>query len=182
MQIMETEYLKPCPFCGGKPVLRVMDNNSQNGTVTTEIRCGNCRSAGKTTVSFNHSVVVGGERHKEIIKETVDAWNRRAGEQDNQERLVDVRDTLLDLSCLLEKGLAATRNLSAGYFGDRLENHKENNGMWLLYDYDAARVFSDIANDYVYRAFQTVEELDNRLAREDMMKRQESCEERRFLL
>ena len=37
--------------------------------------------------------------------------------------------------------------------------HEESRGMWLLYEYDDARVLNGIANSYVYDALQLTEKI-----------------------
>lgn len=159
MSERQTEYLRPCPFCGGEPVLNVTDNNSYNGTVVTEIRCKKCYSGGRTTVSYNHSVTVGSEAHNDIVKEVIRTWNSRVEIPKNTKQLTDICDTLLELSVSLESGLTVVQNLIQNYFGNIKKKHEESDGKWLLYYYDEARVFSRITRDYIYEALQMTNNL-----------------------
>ena len=61
--------LKPCPFCGSKPF--VWRTNHR-----TYIECPNL-------TANSHRVMISGKTDKEAIE----AWNRRAGEEDKHETL-----------------------------------------------------------------------------------------------
>ena len=61
--------LKPCPFCGSKPF--VWRTNHR-----TYIECPN-------PTADSHRVTMSGKTDKEAIE----AWNRRAGEEDEHETL-----------------------------------------------------------------------------------------------
>lgn len=85
--------------------------------------------------------------------------NEIAGVTAEQMRLIDISNELLDLSVMLERAQSVMRNLVSDYFGDSKEEHEKSRGTWLLYNYDDARIFSGIANDYVYGAVQFVDRL-----------------------
>ena len=78
---------------------------------------------------------------------------------DNEKQLLHIADELLDLSVMLERAKVVTDNLYLHYFGDRKEVHEESRGMWLLHEYDDARVLNGIANDYVYDALQLAKKI-----------------------
>lgn len=59
-----TDELKPCPFCGGKP----MSMTSSDGF--TSIGCYNCNP------------VFGVMVQRETMQEAIDLWNRRTNERD----------------------------------------------------------------------------------------------------
>lgn len=75
-----------------------------------------------------------------------------------EERLMHISSELLDLSVMLERAKVVVNSV-LDYFGDRKEDHEKNQGMYLLHYYDNARVFSWIANEYVYNALQLTEKL-----------------------
>lgn len=160
MSETQTERLRQCPFCGGEPALNVIDD-SEHGMVVTEIRCKKCHSAGRTNVSYNHSVVVGSEAHNDVVHKIVMDWNRREEVPKNTKQLQDICSTLLSLSVLLEKGLTITQNLTLDYFGSSKKTHEKNNGARLLYNYDEARVFSEIVLDYINEALQITDSLSD---------------------
>ena len=77
--------------------------------------------------------------------------------------LLSISNELLDLYVMLERAQAITRNLVSDYFGDRKEVHDKDKGSRLIYDYDDARVFSGIANEYVFDALHFVDELMDKI-------------------
>lgn len=82
--------------------------------------------------------------------------------------LLSISNELLDLSVMLERAQAITRNLVADYFGDRKEVHEKNGGHNLVYHYDDARIFTGIANDYVFEALHFVYELMDKIDKIDI--------------
>ena len=64
--------LKPCPFCGGKAEIVVVEKGFQSVVVCTTHYCGFMR------VSFNN-----GETDKSVARRLAVAWNRRADNERN---------------------------------------------------------------------------------------------------
>ena len=77
--------------------------------------------------------------------------------------LLSISNELLDLYVMLERAKAVTGNLTTDYFGDRKEEHEKDRGAKLVFYYEEARIFSGIANDYVFEALKFVEEIMNRI-------------------
>lgn len=77
--------------------------------------------------------------------------------------LLSISNELLDLYVMLERAHAVTGNLTSEYFGDRKEEHEKDGGVKLVFFYEGARIFSWIANDYVFEALKFVEELMNKI-------------------
>ena len=67
---MEKIKLKPCPFCGGVPVIHV-----ENGV---RVVCPHCLGSSKCLVDGYSA----GHPRGEATYSVVEAWNRRVGEQD----------------------------------------------------------------------------------------------------
>ena len=67
---MEKIKLRPCPFCGGKPVIHV-----ENGV---RVVCPHCLASSKCLVDGYSA----GHPNEGAIYRVVEAWNRRGGEQD----------------------------------------------------------------------------------------------------
>lgn len=71
---MEHNELKPCPFCGGKAVIRKYDELVGHGMVDTYYfaKCKSCKMRGrKFGILEAHTV-------DDRIKKAINAWNRRA--------------------------------------------------------------------------------------------------------
>lgn len=75
-----------------------------------------------------------------------------------KEQLMNISSELLDLSVMLERAKVAADSV-LDYFGYRKEVHEENQGAYLLYHYDNARVFTGIVNEYVYDALQLTDKI-----------------------
>ena len=63
--------LKPCPFCGGKAKLKKFKSKALFGTIAYYAECSVCKV--RTEMSLEQ-------------EEPVEAWNRRAGEEDKHEQ------------------------------------------------------------------------------------------------
>lgn len=160
MQPLENEYLKPCPFCGNESVLKVVDETMHNNVMTAEISCEHCHYTSKATLTLEHSDGVSEKAHDEIISKIAAIWNNWAEEASKKQSLT-ICNTLLELSCVLEKGHVVAQHLVTEYFSNQLKEHEENKGMWLLHYYDYARVFAEIAADYYEHALQMTDRLMN---------------------
>ena len=150
----EKIHLRPCPFCGGEPALNVTDDKIKNSVVTIEIRCKKCRCQ-----IIASAVIVGSKVYNDVVHKMVMDWNRREKIPKNTAQLMNICGTLLDLSVLLERGLTIAQNLILNYFGNNKKVHEENDGRWLLYHYDEARVFSGIVFDYIHEALRVTDNL-----------------------
>lgn len=75
-----------------------------------------------------------------------------------KEQLMNISSELLNLSVMLERAKVATDSVY-DYFGYRKEVHEKNHGRDLLRDYDNTRVFTGIANEYVYDALQLTDKI-----------------------
>lgn len=75
-----------------------------------------------------------------------------------EERLMNISSELYDLTVMLERAKVVMDSVY-DYFGYRKEVHVKNQGKDLLQDYDNARVFSGIVNEYVYDALQLTEKI-----------------------
>ena len=69
---MEKIKLKPCPFCGGNPVIHV-----ENGV---RVVCPHCSASSKCLID-GHSA---GHPNGGAIYSVVEAWNKRPGEQEEK--------------------------------------------------------------------------------------------------
>ena len=73
---MERNELKPCPFCGGKAVIR--NHNEMVGFGMSDtfyfVKCTACRMSGS---KFG---ILDGDNKSERIKKAITAWNRRAND------------------------------------------------------------------------------------------------------
>jgi Lar family restriction alleviation protein len=78
---MKENELKPCPFCGGEAVLYHQSSKytDYDGDYVHCMHCG-CRT--KLFECFNGT----GKTHEDTEREAVNAWNRRA---DNEQREAD---------------------------------------------------------------------------------------------
>ena len=161
MYPIEKESLKPCPFCGKKSVLRVIDEHLQNDMITVGVCCENCHYTGKVILTFEHSNAVSEEVHNRIISKFSEMWNNWAEGTASTKKLLTICNTILELSCILERGHAVAQSLVSDYFADCVKVHEKNQGMWLLHCYDKARVFSEIAADYYEQALQMADKLMN---------------------
>lgn len=68
--------LKPCPFCGGEAYAR-FDNTGKGSFGYASIECKKCGA-----VPYVHQVYSGLSK-EEAVKGVAEAWNNRAGEQDD---------------------------------------------------------------------------------------------------
>lgn len=66
--------LRPCPFCGAKPTVRMRDSGSL-GAKHIRIFCGNCKVV---NISERLDVTVYVSAQKEELKKITDKWNRRS--------------------------------------------------------------------------------------------------------
>lgn len=77
--------LKPCPFCGGKAIYKIISNNSTHHCVGFgfKVECEDCgmNLPGRYDMSF--SLTEDGELNVLLDKRPIAAekWNRRVGEQ-----------------------------------------------------------------------------------------------------
>lgn len=74
MQTIETEYLKPCPFCNGKAEFRTVECGD---IIVTEAICTECYSRGQAFSSFKSYIKKGKQNHEDAIKKAADSWNNR---------------------------------------------------------------------------------------------------------
>lgn len=74
MQTIETEYLKPCPFCNGKAEFRTVEHGD---IIVTEAICTECYSRGQAFSSFKSYIKKGKQNHENAIKKAADSWNNR---------------------------------------------------------------------------------------------------------
>ena len=167
MKPRENEYLKPCPFCGNESVLKIVDEPIQNNVMTAEICCGHCHYTSKTTLRFEHSGAVSGKAHNKIIDKIAAIWNNWA-EEASTKQLLTICNTLLELSCVLERGHVVARHLVSEYFADHMKEHEKNQGLWLLHYYDYARIFAEIADDYYEQALQMTDRLMDNIDAKDI--------------
>ena len=72
---MTTPDLKPCPFCGGEPLLMQKENNSWYVT------CNSCSASSKEHAP--RAVIPWEAYHalQDAVSKAVDAWNRRANDE-----------------------------------------------------------------------------------------------------
>lgn len=75
-----------------------------------------------------------------------------------EEQLMNISSELYDLAVMLERAKVATDSVF-DYFGYRKEVHEKNHGRDLLMNYDNARIFTGIANEYVYDALQLTDKI-----------------------
>ena len=85
--------LKPCPFCGGTKLkidskkgnnFRFVEGKKEEYHVVT-VRCNKCHTRGPTVSIYTR---VGQYNAAKIMEyAAIEAWNRRAGEEDKREKL-----------------------------------------------------------------------------------------------
>ena len=61
--------LKPCPFCGGEPLLEPYEVRKG---YEASIQCNSC---------LGRMITITYDDKKTAVKKVIEAWNRRAGEQ-----------------------------------------------------------------------------------------------------
>lgn len=71
--------LKPCPFCGGKPISRISFRTSPSGTikasVDVSIRCPECGCSRNKVLELCDTTF---EKARCAMEGAIEAWNRRA--------------------------------------------------------------------------------------------------------
>lgn len=77
------EKLKPCPFCGGKAIFNVIENDSTHHSVgfLCEIVCEDCGMTLPVKCNVDFSLKEDGEINilNDGRPEAIEAWNRRTG-------------------------------------------------------------------------------------------------------
>lgn len=84
----------------------------------------------------------------------------------NKDFLMDISDDISYLSILAERVKYISSNIAGGYFHLGIETHKQNNGLYLLLDYDEARIFSDIICGYSKDMFELIDKINNKISEE----------------
>ncbi len=81
--------------------------------------------------------------------------------ESEHEQLFRATSELLNISIVLEKASMAIGNLCDSYFALNIESHEKDGGIQLLFGYDEARVFCNIVSDYVEKAMELTDNLQN---------------------
>lgn len=76
-QVVETEHLERCPFCGGKAELRVADHAFREDMKIAKVVCLQCNAGANSFIAgkeFFSGITI---TIDEAIKKAANAWNRR---------------------------------------------------------------------------------------------------------
>lgn len=71
--------LHPCPFCGAEPITRVRDYSTsmQKLTLTCSVGCPRCAMYQSVGIELCDTSF---KQIQQAMEETIEAWNRRAGD------------------------------------------------------------------------------------------------------
>ena len=72
---MKTPDLKPCPFCGGEPLLWMKDNE-------WSVCCNECSAEAKKHRPANVYPWAAYEAIQDAVRKAIEAWNRRVNDAD----------------------------------------------------------------------------------------------------
>lgn len=96
---MEKWSLLPCPFCGGRPELKIFPHPSNKLYNKVEIKCTNCLAQGRTFMDGER--MTGGKVEiSEAIEAAVSFWNRREG---GDQLNAQIRKALTKAFCLIDR-------------------------------------------------------------------------------
>ena len=166
-QVIETDVLKSCPFCGGKAELKADPHPMNEAYTLYRVVCRDCQITGKVFLE-GPTMQTGNEPSgfiavEEAAKKATEAWNHRAC---LDIRTIEISDDMLGICIVAERAAAITDELQNNYFGDSSEKMKES--VWMLTEYyDRARILSNISHDYAYQTLKLAEALTNKVLKHE---------------
>lgn len=160
-QVVETDHIERCPFCGGNAEIKTDKYPMNDAYNYCKVFCPECGASGRMfldgeTVGFKgipSRFVTGEEARENAIAE----WNKRAGLQ-----VDDIMDDLLEICVQTERAVTVMDELRQDYFAESYEGIKEHSSSLLFY-YDRARIFAEVAHDYAWEASQLASALNDKI-------------------